>query len=89
MINFLWDSKFKRNYKKLIKSNPEYKSLIKEKFTIFSENPFHTKLRTHKLKGKLQEYHSFSITHDIRIVFRFKNESEVLLVDIGDHDSVY
>jgi len=89
MINFLWDSKFKRNYKKLIKSNPEYKFLIKDKFAVFSENPFDTKLKTHKLKGKLKEYHSFSITPDIRIIFRFENDSEVLLVDIGSHDSVY
>ena len=44
MINFVWDNKFKRSYKKLIKLNPNYKPFIFEKFEIFSNNPFSSEL---------------------------------------------
>ena len=89
MINFVWDNKFKRSYKKLIKLNPNYKLLIFEKFEVFSNNPFASELKTHKLKGKLNDYWSFSITYDLRVIFRFINEENVLLINIGKHEEVY
>jgi toxin HigB-1 len=56
---------------------------------LFSRNPFHQKLRTHKLSGKLEGLWAFTVSYDCRVVFKFLNGEEVLLVDIGGHDEVY
>ena len=57
---------------------------------LFSNNPFDTRLKTHKLTGKLSGLWALSIDYDCRVVFKFTKETnEVLLIDIGSHDEVY
>lgn len=90
MINLVWDSSFKRSYKKRIRTN----SILKENFwdavELFVKNPFHPSLKTHKLTGKLHGLWAFSAGDDCRIVFKFLNENKsVLLIDIGTYDEVY
>jgi mRNA-degrading endonuclease YafQ of YafQ-DinJ toxin-antitoxin module len=46
-------------------------------------------LRTHKLSGDLQEYWSFSIEYDVRVVFQFATKNSAVFQDIGTHDEVY
>lgn len=55
---------------------------------IFKENCFDPRLKTHKLKGKLRNYWSFSLTHSQRIMFKFLKLGEVIFIDIGSH-SIY
>ena len=89
MIKLIWDFGFKRAYKKKIKNNVD----LKEKFwciiKIFSEDPFHPKLKTHKLTGKLKGLYAIRVSYDCRVIFKFMNKDEVLLIDIGNHDEVY
>lgn len=59
-----------------------------ERETVFRMNCFDPKLDTHKLKGKLAEFWSFSITRKNRIMFRFLSDNSVLFIDVGDH-SIY
>ena len=89
MIEFIWDSKFKKNYRKIVSKNPELKSKFSERMHIFSLDPFDMKLRTHKLSGILKDCWAFSIDYEIRIVFKFLKEDRVLLIDIGKHEDVY
>jgi len=56
---------------------------------LFSKEPFHPRLRTHKLSGKLEGLWAFSVSYDCRVVFEFINKNEILLIDIGGHDEVY
>jgi mRNA-degrading endonuclease YafQ of YafQ-DinJ toxin-antitoxin module len=56
---------------------------------MFSKTPFHPSLRTHKLVGKLEGLWAVSVAYDCRVVFRFMNGDEVLLIDIGSHEEVY
>jgi len=57
---------------------------------LFVADPFATELRTHKLTGKLGRCWAFSVDHDRRVVFQFlKEQSKVLLIDIGTHEEVY
>ena len=42
-----------------------------------------------KLTGKLSGLWAFSIDYDCRVIFKFLNDHEVLLIDIGTHDEVY
>lgn len=89
MINITWDRGFKRIYKKKMKNNDDLKKKFWDAMELFSKNPFNPRLRTHKLTGKLEGLWAFSIAYDCRVVYKFLNEDEVLLIDIGSHDEVY
>lgn len=89
MIKLVWDEKFKRNASKLFKKDVNFKKKFIEKIKLFEIDPFNPLLKTHKLSGKLQEYWSFRVNYDIRLIFKFINENEVLLIEIGTHDEVY
>jgi len=80
-----YTSKFERNFKKLPLSIQK-KAAEKEK--IFRKDPSHPTLKTHRLKGPMKEFYSFSIDHRYRVVFAFENGSEVTFIDTGDH-SIY
>ena len=58
---------------------------------LFINDPFDSKLKTHKLSGKLKGLWSFSIEYDLRVVFFFTNDKtkKAVFVDIGTHDEVY
>lgn len=89
MINILFSSGFKRALKSKIKSNPKLEVLFFEKLKFFSIDPFHSQLKTHKLTGNLSDFWSFSVQHDLRVIFYFENDSTVILTDVGSHDEVY
>ena len=56
---------------------------------LFSQDPFHPSLRTHKLTGKLEGFWVFTVAYDCWVVFAFLENKEVLFIDIGGHDEVY
>jgi addiction module RelE/StbE family toxin len=89
MIEFKWDKNFKKSYRKKISKNANLKLKFNECIKTFSENPFNTKLKTHKLSGILKDCWAFSIDYDCRILFKFLDKNKVLLIDIGSHDEVY
>ena len=47
------------------------------------KNPFSTCLKTHKLKGKLNQLWSFSVNYGYRIIFEFADSETVYFFDIG------
>ncbi len=89
MVKITWDQGFKRMYKKKVKNNEELKEKFWDAMKLFSKEPFHPRLRTHKLSGKLEGLWAFSVSYDCRVVFEFINKNEILLIDIGGHDEVY
>ena len=89
MIQIAYSPAFVRAYKKQIKNQPATQQLFAEKVTLFLQDPFHPQLRTHKLKGILKGFYSFSIEYDLRVIFYFANDMEVIFENIGTHDEVY
>jgi len=55
----------------------------------YLKRSFNSRLRTHKLTGKLEGLWAFSVNFDCRIIFKFLSKTEALLIDIGGHDEVY
>ncbi|MBW7887775.1 MAG: type II toxin-antitoxin system mRNA interferase toxin, RelE/StbE family [Bacteroidetes bacterium] len=88
-MNIIWDNGFKRSYKKRIQQFPKLSKKFQATIKIFEENPFHSKLRTHKLSGELDDVWSFYVDYDCRVTFQFVDSHTVLLIDIGSHDEVY
>ncbi len=89
MIKISWNQGFKRAYLKKVKKNAELKDRFWEAAEIFEKDPFNSRLRTHKLTGKLEGLWAFSVNFDCRVIFKFLSKTEALLIDIGGHDEVY
>ena len=78
---------FSQRFKKSINKIPlEVIEALTIKQSLFTINPFHSTLKTHKLTGKLNQYYSFSITHSYRIIFEFLSKNKVAFVNIGTHE---
>lgn len=84
-MRIYYSSKFEREYKKLPR---HIKDLAEEKEKIFRNNPFDSRLDTHKLSGRLKEFWAFGIDHKNRIIFEFRGKYIVWFHSIGDH-SIY
>lgn len=59
---------------------------------LLTEDAFHAKLRTHKLKGKMHGSWACAAGYDLRIVFDFvshEGSEAVLLLTVGTHEEVY
>lgn len=81
--SYLASKKFVKNWSKL---NSKTKNETVEKIDIFLENPYAPALKTHKLTGKLKDFWSFSISYQLRILFRFCQDNIVEFIDIGGHE---
>lgn len=84
--------KFRKESAKLISRNPSLRNKFSETLKLLSENPFDPNLKTHKLKGELEELWSLSLTYELRIIIQFRdinNERFIDLLTIGTHDQVY
>jgi len=80
----IYSPKFSREYKKV----PAAIKIIAEKQeVIFRKNPFDTRLKTHKLKGRLSGFLSFSIGYKYRIIFELTNDKKTAhFHSTGNHD---
>lgn len=52
----------------------------------FRQDAFDSRLHTHKLRGELEGYWSYSVNQKYRILFRFLTDNEVIYYDIGTHE---
>ena len=89
MTEVAFSSSFKRAFSRRIKGNAAAEARFWERVELFQNNPFHQRLRTHKLSGRLRDLWSFSIQYDLRVVFSFLENDRALFVDIGSHEEVY
>ncbi|MDJ0659958.1 MAG: type II toxin-antitoxin system mRNA interferase toxin, RelE/StbE family [Crocosphaera sp.] len=93
-MRVVWNSRFRRAFKKLIKKNPELQNRITRVLILLAEDPLTPSLKSHKLTGNLSNLWSCSVTYDCRIIFILTQDEDaeeaiIILVDIGSHDEVY
>ena len=72
--------------KQMNKLKKELVEEVFEKIELFKNEKNHKLLKIHKLHGKLSEHFSFSVNYKFRIVFKYERKSQVVFLDIGDHD---
>ena len=89
MLNLVWDEQFLKSLKKWKIKHPDLFTRLQDKLTLFCEEPFHVSLHTHKLSGILLGSWALSINYEYRLVFKFIDDQNALLIDIGTHDEVY
>lgn len=78
-----YTSKFERAFRKLPR---EIQTIAVEREVIFRSNFSDPRLHTHKLKGELGKYWSFSIDYSYRVLFEKDSDGNVIFLNIGDHD---
>lgn len=62
---------FIRAAKKCVRKQQYIVDDIKSTLVLLSENAFDPSLRTHKLKGELENSWACSVGYDLRIIFKF------------------
>ena len=82
LFKLTYSKAFKKHYQNL--STPE-KQQTKKKLEFFVENPTHPSLRTKKIQSAEGIWES-SINMDIRIIWFYKDNELIFLLDIGHHD---
>jgi len=80
----LFSTRFKKSFSKL---QDQEKKLFYNKLSLFIENHRHPSLRTKKIKGNEILFES-SINMSIRVIWTYKNENLILMIDIGHHDII-
>lgn len=74
---------FQKSFKKL---PIDIQKTAIQKDQLFRNNPYSPQLKTHKLKGKLSKFYSYSVKYSYRIVFEFADKDTVIYQDIGTHE---
>jgi len=83
----IFTESYLKREKKFLKRHPELVERYKKILRLLEVNPNHPSLRLHKLKGKLADKYSVSITMSYRIILTFAvTEKGIVLIDIGNHD---
>ena len=87
-MNVHYHKNFLKHFRQRIA--PQSKLIIKfnQRLVIFLNNPANPILKDHQLIGSKIEYRAFSVTGDLRVVYK-KVEDGILLYDIGTHNQVY
>lgn len=97
MTQLLWSPRFIRDFKRLVRRNPQLRPLIEQTLQQLAVDPFHPSLHTHKLKGDLSDVWACSIDYSNRILFEFvrnldsddSDEEAIFLLTLGSHNEVY
>lgn len=89
MLEVAFSASFERAFRKRIKGLKPTEDRFWQRLEWFVADPHDPRLRTHKLSGELKDLWSFTVEYDIRVVFRFVTETQVIFTDIGSHDEVY
>lgn len=83
-----YSKRFLKNYKRRVKIFPNLHQQFLKRIELFKSDPKNSLLKDHQLTGSKSEYRAFSITGDIRVVYKIA-EDEALFYDVGSHNQVY
>jgi addiction module RelE/StbE family toxin len=83
-----YHKRFLKSFRKRITLNSKLTNQFEQRLEKFKENPNDPILKDHKLTGEMDEYRAFSVSGDLRIIYRIVGD-EMWLYDIGSHNQVY
>ncbi len=79
---------FNKKLRILKKKNLRLLKQIQKTLQLFSQNSRHPSLRSHKLKGQLQNVWSVSVNRNIRLLY-IDEVNNYYFFDLGTHKEVY
>lgn len=86
----VFTEQYNRRAAKFLKRHPDIESQYVKTLELLELNPHHPALRLHHLSGRLEGLQSISINMKYRITIEMiVTESEIVLINVGDHDALY
>ncbi len=93
MRELVLTSKFKREFRKFVGNDKQFKKRIDQVLLLMREDVFAPFLAAHKLGGIYKGFYACKCGYDCRITFsiekRTREEEEIILLGIGSHDEIY
>lgn len=89
MVKVEQAGKFNQQLHKIRLENPELEIEIDQRTRWFQKNPQDTRLNNHPLTKRMEGKWAFSVTDDIRIVYKWVGKTTVRFLAIGSHHQVY
>lgn len=89
MVKIDFRGSYLANLTELLLGSPELKEKIDIIVGLFRKNPKDTRLDSHELKRRMEGKWAFSITDDIRIIYRWVGKNTAEFLAIGGHKKVY
>lgn len=83
-----YHKKFQKNYKVRIAPYSKLTSQFAKRLGLFISNPNNLLLKDHGLTGEKAGYRAFSVTGDVRVVYKIV-ENTIWFYDVGSHNQVY
>lgn len=86
----VFTDQYNRRAARFLRLHPDATGQYAKTLKLLAANPHHPSLRLHALKGKLTGLHSVSINLSYRITLELLiTESEIVPINVGDHDELY
>ncbi len=86
----IFTDQYNRRAAKFLKRHADAEAQYTKALELLELNPHHPSLRLHGLSGKLDGLQSISINLKYRIIIEMIiTETEIVLINVGDHDAVY
>ena len=86
----VFTEQYNRRAARFLRLHPAASVQYAKTLKLLQANPHHPSLRLHALKGKLSGLHSVSINLSYRITLEMLiTASEIVPINVGDHDEVY
>lgn len=86
----IFTESYTRRAERFLKQHANLVGVYEKALQLLELNPNYPSLRLHKLKGRLKNLYSISVTLSYRITLSFAIiEGAIVLIDIGAHDEVY
>lgn len=86
--NHLFALTFRKHFAKRIANSPSLRKKFDARLILFFDNSSNPLLNDHPLKGDQSGRRAFSVTGDVRVVYR-KTDDTITFLDIGSHNQVY
>ena len=84
--------RFVRAFRRFLKRHSKLADDVETALELLRADAFDSRLKTHKLKGELEDHWACSAGYDVRILFEFVDVDgieAILLFSIGTCDDVY
>ncbi|CAM3692424.1 type II toxin-antitoxin system YafQ family toxin [Polynucleobacter brandtiae] len=86
----IFTEQYNKRAAKFLKRHPDVESQYAKTLALLELNPNHPSLRLHGLTGRLDGLQSISINLKYRVTIEMIiTENEIVLINVGDHDTVY
>jgi mRNA-degrading endonuclease YafQ of YafQ-DinJ toxin-antitoxin module len=86
----VFNEQHNRRAVRFLRKHPDVPGQCTKTLKLLEANPHHPSLRRHALRGNLGGLHGISLNLSYRITIEMLiTDSEIVLINIGDHDAIY